>query len=96
MSDRRQVWETLADLLARVEAGNVTPIPTVDHPFDPHRHVAVATTSEADVPPGTVVREERRGYRTPDGVLRYAEVIVHRPASDRPDGEPATAASPEE
>ncbi|MEA3375445.1 MAG: nucleotide exchange factor GrpE [Chloroflexota bacterium] len=77
-------------LLAILVAGNVTPIPTVGCAFDPYLHVAVGTASQADVPPGTIVKEERRGYQTPDGVLRYAEVIVHRP------GNPATAGAPEE
>jgi molecular chaperone GrpE len=68
-------------LLAILEAGQVTPIPTVGHPFDPYLHVAVDTTSEGEAKSGTIVEEERRGYRTPDGVLRYAEVIVYRPES---------------
>lgn len=77
-------------LLAILVAGNVTPIPTVGCAFDPYLHVAVGTASQADVPPGTIVKEERRGYQTPDGVLRYAEVIVHRP------GRPTAAGGPEE
>lgn len=66
-------------LLTILESRDVTPIPTVGRRFDPYLHVAVGTTSEGEDPPGTIVEEERRGYRTPDGVLRYAEVIVHRP-----------------
>jgi molecular chaperone GrpE (heat shock protein) len=69
-------------LLAILEAGDVTPIPTVGQPFDPYRHVAVGTTSAGDGPAGTIVAEERRGYQTSAGVLRYAEVIVYRPESD--------------
>jgi len=65
-------------LLAVLEVGKVTPIPTVGHPFDPYLHIAVATTSEGDGTPGTIVAEERRGYRSPAGVLRYAEVVVYR------------------
>jgi len=65
-------------LLAVLEAGGVTPIPTVGHPFDPYLHVAVGTTSEGDGTPGMVVAEERRGYRSPDRILRYADVIVYR------------------
>ncbi len=74
-------------LLAILEAGGVTPIPTVGHRFDPYLHIAVDTTSEGDVPPGTIVKEERRGYQTPDGVLRYAEVTVYRSESDGDHGE---------
>jgi molecular chaperone GrpE len=66
-------------MLAILEAGGVIPIPTVGHPFDPYLHVAVGTTGVGDGPPGTIVSEERRGYRCPASVLRYAEVIVYRP-----------------
>jgi len=65
--------------LAILEAGDVTPVPTIGHPFDPYLHVAIGTTVDGNGPPGTVVAEERRGYRSPAGVLRYAEVIVYRP-----------------
>jgi len=83
-------------LLAILEIGDVTSIPTVGHPFDPYLHVAVGTTSQTNVAPGTVVEEERRGYRSPDGVLRYAEVIVHRPGSDERDGEAGIAGTLEQ
>jgi len=66
-------------MLAILQAGGVTPILTVGHPFDPYLHVAIGTTNVGDGPPGTIVSEERRGYRCPAGVLRYAEVIVYRP-----------------
>lgn len=65
-------------LLAVLKEGGVTPIPTVGQSFDPYLHVAVGTTSEGDFAPGTIVAEERPGYRSEDGVLRYAEVIVYR------------------
>jgi molecular chaperone GrpE len=70
-------------LLAVLELGQVTPIPTVGHPFDPYLHVAVGTVSDGEGVPGTIVAEERRGYRSPAGVLRYAEVIVYREEEDR-------------
>ncbi|MEA3377864.1 MAG: nucleotide exchange factor GrpE [Chloroflexota bacterium] len=85
-----------AHLLGILEAGDVTPIPTVGRPFDPYLHVAVGTTAEADVPPGTIVKEERRGYRTPDSILRYAEVIVHRAELDEGQREPNRTETPEE
>ncbi|MGC9395865.1 MAG: nucleotide exchange factor GrpE [Anaerolineae bacterium] len=76
-------------LLAVLENGGVTPIPTVGHTFDPYQHVAVAATSNVPLesngsdgtPPasGTIVAEDRRGYRTADRVLRYADVVVYRP-----------------
>ncbi len=78
-------------LLAILESGGVTPITAVGHPFDPFLHKAVgvsAVAESADTPPGTILQEERRGYRSPNGVLRYAEVIVYKPPvnnKQRPD-----------
>ncbi len=72
-------------LLAVLENGGVTPIPTVGQMFDPYQHVAVATTADSDgangaaPTTGMVVAEDRRGYRTADRVLRYADVVVYRP-----------------
>ena len=76
-------------LLAVLETGGVTPIPTVGQKFDPYQHVAMATTALAPpesngsdgTPPasGTIIAEDRRGYRTADRVLRYADVVVYRP-----------------
>jgi molecular chaperone GrpE (heat shock protein) len=69
-------------LLAVLEAGGVTPIPSVGFPFDPYQHIVVGKTPQ--VPPGIqpipgiITVEERCGYQSPAGVLRYAEVIVYR------------------
>ena len=65
-------------LLALLADAGVEPIPTVGHPFDPYRHQAVGTTTDGAHPPGTIIVEQRRGYTSPGGVLRYAEVIVSR------------------
>lgn len=59
----------------------VEPIPAVGEPFDPRRHLAVAVerpgpSTDAAARPNVVVREERRGYRAGDRVLRPAEVVV--------------------
>lgn len=70
-------------LLLILETNNVTPIPSVGQPFDPYLHVAVGTS--AQLPAGMnptanlIVSEERRGYRTPASVIRFADVIVYRP-----------------
>lgn len=66
-------------MLAILEAGGVTPIPTVGRPFDPYLHTVVGTTAPNDnALPGMIVAEERRGYQTSAGVLRFAEVVVAR------------------
>jgi len=70
-------------LLLILETNSVTPIPSVGQPFDPYLHVAVGTS--AQLPAGMIaaanliVAEERRGYYTPAGVIRFADVIVYRP-----------------
>jgi molecular chaperone GrpE len=70
-------------LLTHLEAEGITPIPTVGRAFDPYLHIAVATTAEAKngTPSGTIVAEERRGYRTEEDVLRFADVVVYRSRS---------------
>ncbi len=71
-------------LLAILEAGGVTPIACIGLPFDPYQHIAVGTTGQ--LPAGitasanTIAAEERRGYRSAAGVIRFAEVIVYRPS----------------
>jgi molecular chaperone GrpE len=70
-------------MLAILKAGDVTSIPTVGQPFDPYLHIAVGTTTDGEGLAGTVAAEERRGYQSPTGVLRYAEVIVYQPELDK-------------
>jgi len=70
----------LLDVLA---AYDVTPTPTVGQPFDPHRHIATATDTSGRAPEGVIISEDRRGYATPDKVLRFAEVVVARAAGQR-------------
>lgn len=65
----------LLDVLALYD---VTPIPTVGQPFDPMRHIAVATDDQGQAPDNTIVNQDRAGYMTPDRVLREAEVVVAR------------------
>lgn len=71
-------------LLAILEAGGVTPIPSIGQLFDPYLHVAVGTSAQLplglEATPNIIVAEERRGYRTQAGVIRFAEVVVYRPA----------------
>jgi molecular chaperone GrpE len=63
-------------LLDVLKSYDVTPIPTLGQPFDPHHHMAVATDSSGRAPDGTIISEDQRGYTTPDKVLRFAEVVV--------------------
>ena len=53
-------------------------IEALEAPFDPRLHVAIKTEARDDVPPNTIVRVLRKGYRQQHRVLRYAEVVVTR------------------
>jgi molecular chaperone GrpE len=59
------------------EAG-VEPIESLHQPFDPSLHEALATVDTDEAEPGTVVREEQRGWRMGDELLRPARVVVAR------------------
>jgi len=64
----------------------IQPIPTLRQRFDPQVHLAIQGEVRSDVPPDTIVRELRKGYRQGKRVLRYAEVVVARaPQSGQPD-----------
>ncbi len=66
-------------MLEWLAAQEVTPLNTIGRPYDPQQQVAVEVVPTGPTcPPGTVVAEIRRGYRSGDQVLRYAEVIVAR------------------
>jgi molecular chaperone GrpE len=70
-------------LSALREAG-AEPVDSVGRPFDPQVHEAVGTVWSDDVQPGAVVREVRRGWRLPDGLLRPAQVVVASEEPTRP------------
>jgi molecular chaperone GrpE (heat shock protein) len=77
----RLIYDRFLAVLAR---NGVKPIATIGKRFDPYAHRAVGITNSvpagtAPVPPGHIVTEERRGYQTAVGVLRYADVIVYKP-----------------
>lgn len=56
----------------------IQPIQALKQPFDPRLHVVVQSEPRGDLPPNTIVREVRRGFRQANRVLRYAEVVVSR------------------
>ena len=90
----RVVHRRMLDVLA--QAG-VEPIQAVGQPFDPGLHLAVGVDASGRAPTGIVVTEQRRGYRASGGVLRFAEVVVSRPADSFPlrPRQPQPAAGPE-
>lgn len=54
----------------------VTPVPTVGEPFDPHHHEALGSVERDDLPDHHVAEEIRRGYKIRDRLLRPAMVRV--------------------
>lgn len=63
-------------LLDELRKEGLTAVDTVGEPFDPEVHEAVATTTDSDLPPNTVVEELQRGYLLHDRLLRPALVQV--------------------
>ena len=64
---------------ATIEAVGVQPIaPEPGVTFDPAVHEAIHYQQTDDQPPGAVVQCVRPGYRSPDRVLRAAQVVVAR------------------
>lgn len=78
--------------LALLAAEGIEAIQALDAPFDPHLHVAIKAEIWDDIPPHTVVRVLRKGYRQHHRVLRYAEVVVARAAA----GQQPTSSKPED
>lgn len=76
LSGLRLVRERLLAVLAQ---DGVTRIATVGELFDPYLHVAVGSIS-AETPPehNQIASEQKAGYQSNHGVLRYAEVIVKK------------------
>lgn len=68
-------YRRLLDTLAR---RGVTAIQATGTPFDPHLHEAVGVEPCAEPQDGLVLREQRRGYRTAESVVRLAQVVVGR------------------
>ena len=68
--------QRVRDMLAR---HGVQPIESVGQPFDPNVHEALLEVPAPEgVPPGHVVQEVLRGWRSGDRPLRAARVVVAR------------------
>jgi molecular chaperone GrpE len=62
--------------VSALEGAGATPIRSLGETFDPKLHEAVETVDAETVDPGTVVREERTGWRLGNELLRPAQVVV--------------------
>lgn len=74
-------------LLRILTQEGVQAIESVGQPIDLDYHEVVEVEHNDEVSPGTVVKEEQKGYLLEDRVLRDAKVVVTRPktAEKRPD-----------
>lgn len=63
-------------LLSVLHTAGVRRIEAVGYYFNSALHRAVSVEQRSDLPAGTIVGEERKGYLLNDRILRYAEVIV--------------------
>ena len=72
-----------------LERRGIVAIEAAGRPFDPHLHEAVAVAPCPPEQDGIVLREEQRGYRSADRVVRLAQVVVGKaPAPNEVNGEP--------
>ena len=69
-------------LLKVVCQEGVQPIESVGQPVDLDCHEVVEVCHEEKGAPGTVVKEEQKGYLIENRVLRDARVVVAKPKSD--------------
>jgi molecular chaperone GrpE len=69
---------TLDKFYQLLRENGVEKIPSLDKPFDPHRHEAVSMQKIEGKPDNTVVQVYREGYIKGDQVLRYAQVVVNQ------------------
>lgn len=79
LDGQQLIYERLQTIL---QGAGVRQIESEGQAFDPSRHRAVSTEARVDVPAGTIVGEEMRGYTLDGRILRYAEVIVAKNEQD--------------
>jgi len=67
---------TLKELLKIFDQFGVTPVESLEKPFDPTVHEAVMQEPSDTVPANTVIKELQKGYMLRDRLLRPAMVVV--------------------
>lgn len=82
VQDFTALWEAIKLVhknFAKVllDAG-LTPMPSIDQPFDPEKHDALLHIPVQGKEPNLVVEEHKKGYEFRDRVLRHAQVIVSK------------------
>jgi len=72
---------TLNEILKILTKYNVTPIESLEKPFDPVFHEAVMQEDSDDQPENTVINEFQKGYLIHDRLLRPSMVVVSKSKS---------------
>ncbi|MGI8907283.1 MAG: nucleotide exchange factor GrpE [Candidatus Sumerlaeaceae bacterium] len=70
-------------LMRLLEAEGLKPIETMNAPFDPNEHEALATEERTDVEENHVCEEMLRGYRFKEKVIRAAMVKVAKAPAEK-------------
>jgi molecular chaperone GrpE len=77
-SHLREGLEQIRQLLsAQLQRHGIIPIDSLNKPFNPREHEAIAHVSSGQ-PEGTVIDEVSRGYRMNEKVIRHAKVAVSK------------------
>ena len=76
---------TLKRLRKVLEQEGVTPIESVDKPFDPSKHNAIAAEERDDVENCVVIEELRKGYVMKEKVIRpsIVKVAIKKPSQSQ-------------
>ncbi|TXT55137.1 MAG: Protein GrpE [Candidatus Thorarchaeota archaeon] len=93
----RKGIEAIERQLSKIfEQEHVTPIESLEKPFDPYYQHAVQKVHDNDKPDGIVVAEFQKGYMLKEKVLRPALVVVNRHEIPAEKTKPDDNGSPQE
>ncbi len=82
----QMVHSMLTDMMER---HGIHKIPSLEAPFDPTKHEALAVQDNKEVPHGTVLQVHQEGYEMGDRILRPARVVVSQnPENSEPQERP--------
>jgi molecular chaperone GrpE len=77
-SHLREGFEQIRQLLSvQLHRHGITPIDSLNKPFNPVEHEAIAYVPSGE-PEGMVINEVARGYRMNEKVIRHAKVAVSK------------------
>ena len=75
---REGIELTKKELLHVFEKFGITPMESLDNPFDPNFHRVIQEVPDPSKPAGTVIAELQKGYMINGRILREAMVVVSK------------------